>query len=86
MGISRGFQGHVCLCGSGGECVVGGGAQSFAGYLRLALCFVWHGALREGFNFYFWTVLLILAKFSFWPGDWALGYHSMRFRHFPNVS
>ena len=29
---------------------------------------------------------LILAKSSFWWGDWALGYHSMEFRHFPNVS
>ena len=34
-------------------------------------------------NIYF---SLILAKSSFWWGDWVLGYHSMEFRHFPSVS
>ena len=33
---------------------------------------------------FFGTFLLALTKFSFWPGDWALGYDSVKFRHFPN--
>ena len=36
-------------------------------------------AVRE-FDFcFFWSFLLVLAKFSFWPGDWVLGCHSMGF-------
>ena len=31
------------------------------------------------------TFLLVLAKFLFWQGPWILGYHSMKFRHFPNI-
>ena len=27
-----------------------------------------------------------VAKFSFWRGGWALGYHSAEFRHFPDIS
>ena len=30
--------------------------------------------------------LLVLTKFSFSQGDWALSHHSMGFRHFPNIS
>ena len=30
--------------------------------------------------------LPVLAKFSFWRGEWALGYHFMEFRRFPNIS
>ena len=29
---------------------------------------------------------LVLARVSFWRGCWALGYRSMGFRHFPNIS
>ena len=32
------------------------------------------------------SFLLVLTKLSIWPGDWALGYHSMGFRHFPEIS
>ena len=32
------------------------------------------------------SFLLVLTKYSFWQADWALGYHSMKFRHFFNVS
>ena len=35
---------------------------------------------------FFGTFLLVLTKFLFWQGDWALGYHSMGFRHFPDIS
>ena len=53
--------------------------------LRLTLVFMC--ALREKFNFCFSRdFLLVLTKFSFWQQDWALGYHSMKFRHFPNIS
>ena len=27
-----------------------------------------------------------LTKFSSWQGDWALDYHYMKFRHFPDIS
>ena len=30
--------------------------------------------------------LLVLTKFAFLEGEWGPGYHSMRFRHFPNIS
>ena len=40
-----------------------------------------------GVWFLFWGgFLLVLAKFSFWPGHWALGYHSMGFGHFTDIS
>ena len=32
------------------------------------------------------NVLLVLAKFSFLPGGWALGYRSMGFQRFPGIS
>ena len=30
--------------------------------------------------------LLVLTRVLFWRWDWPLGYHSMGFRHFPDVS
>ena len=35
---------------------------------------------------FFKSFLLVLTKFSFWQEDWALGYHSMKCRHFPDIS
>ena len=39
---------------------------------------------------FFKSFLLVSTKLSFWQGDWALGwalgYHSMGFRHFPDIS
>ena len=35
---------------------------------------------------FFGAVLLMLAGFLFWRGDWALGCHSMLLRCFPDVS
>ena len=35
---------------------------------------------------FFETFLLVLAGFSFWPGEWALRYHFVGFRHFPDIS
>ena len=40
----------------------------------------------EKFNFFFQEFLPVLTKLSFWQGDWALGYHSINFRHFPDAS
>ena len=35
---------------------------------------------------FFGTFSPVQAKFLFWLGGWALGYHSMKFRYFPNIS
>ena len=59
--------------------------QSFTRYLRLTLVFMWNAVLREMFNFCK-GFLMVLAKLLFWPGDWALGYYSMEFRHFLDIS
>ena len=34
----------------------------------------------------FSSFLLVLTKFSFWEEDWALGYNSMKFWDFPDIS
>ena len=34
---------------------------------------------------FFESFLLVSTKLSFWQEDWALGYHSMKFRHFPVI-
>ena len=40
-----------------------------------------------GVGFVFFGIFpLVLAKVSFWRGCWAVGYRSMGFRHFPNIS
>ena len=44
----------------------------------------WSTVRKVSFLF-FKSFLLILAKPSVWRGDWALGYHSMEFRHFPDT-
>ena len=33
----------------------------------------------------FQEVSATINKFSFWREDWLLGYHSMKFRHFPDI-
>ena len=60
--------------------------QSFTKYLRLILVFISNSALLEKFKEFLKSVLLVLTKFSFWQGDWAIGYHSMKFRHFSDIS
>ena len=32
------------------------------------------------------SFLLVLTKLSFWRADWALGYHSMAYGQFPDIS
>ena len=53
------------------------------------MVFVWNSALRGAFGRYLGGlfasigVVLVLAGGG---GAWALGYHSMEFRYFPNIS
>ena len=51
---------------------------------ELNLVFMWNCALWKKFLF-FKSFLLVLTKFSFWLGDWTLGYHSVKFRHLPQI-
>ena len=60
--------------------------QSVTGYLGLALVFMGNSALQEMFNCYFFGLFASISKIFILAGDWALGYHSMEFRHFPNIS
>ena len=63
-----------------------GWLQYLTRYLRLTLVFMWNSTQRKGFNFYFSRVFfLLLTKLSWWRGDWALGYHAMKFRQFHAV-
>ena len=52
------------------------------------LVFVWGGARCGGglVAIFGGVFLLVLAKFSFLRGDWALDYHSVWFSDFPNIS
>ena len=34
---------------------------------------------------FFKSFLLVSTKFSFWQENWALGYHSMKFRHINDI-
>ena len=45
----------------------------------------WRAVGGVGFVF-FGIFPLVLAKVSFWRGCWAVGYRSVGFRHFPNIS
>ena len=57
------------------------------GCLGLTVVFVWNGARREKFHFYFSRVFfIVLESFRFGGGGWAMGYHSVGFRHFPDIS
>ena len=38
------------------------------------------------YSLFFETFLLEITKFLFWHVDMALGGHSMKFKHFPNIS
>ena len=60
--------------------------QSFTKYLRLTLVFMQNSALREKFNFYVSVVFLSINKIFILQEDWALAYHSTRFRQFPDIS
>ena len=60
--------------------------QSFTKYLRLTLAFRWSSSLHEKFNLFFKSFSLVLIKFWLWQEDWALGYHSVKFWDFSDIS
>ena len=68
----------VCVSGLGDAAVARGVSWAGSG-------FVWGGARLQGFTFYFSGIFLVLVGPSFWWGGWALGYHSMGFRQFPDI-
>ena len=57
---------------------------------RLALIFAWHGALRGALIYVSRVIFASMGKFLILVvvgvGGWALGYHSMGFGHFPDIS
>ena len=58
---------------------------------RLALMFAWHGALRGALIYVSRVIFASMGKFLILVvvvvvGGWALGYHSMGFGHFPDIS
>ena len=67
--------------------ILGGeGLRSVAGYLDW-LWFSCRGAGRgEGVMAILRDFFASANKFFILTGGWALGYHSMGFRHFPNIS
>ena len=56
--------------------------QSFTKYFRITIVFMSNSVIRQKFNFYFLRVFC----FSFWQEDWELVYHSIKLRHFPDIS
>ena len=71
------FRGCVGYCLPAVGCGVSGAGCGFRVGWRTA----W-GVL----SLFFGAFLLVLAGFSFWRGEWALGYPFLEFRHFPNIS
>ena len=57
---------------------------------RLALIFAWHGALRGALIYVSRVIFASMGKVLILVvvgvGGWALGYHSMGFGHFPDIS
>ena len=69
--------------------------QPWTKYLRKAVVFIWNSAAWEKFNFFFHQYYLIVfdsffivfdTKILFWEEGWALGYNSMNFWYFPDIS
>ena len=61
--------------------------QSLTKYMILTLVFMWNCALRGKVWFLFFKRFLqVLTKFSFWLEDWALGYYSLKFRLYTDIS
>ena len=51
-----------------------------------ALVFMWNIILQENFNFYSSAVFASIDKILLGEEDWALGYNSMNFWDFPDLS
>ena len=60
--------------------------QSVTKHLRLTLVPMKNRAPREKFNCYFTGPFSSTRKSFISVGGWALGYHSMKLRHFPYIS
>ena len=62
--------------------------QSWKRYMRQTLVSLWNSAIRKNFNFIFFFSSFLLGSKNFWVWrkDWALGYNSMKFWDFPNLS
>ena len=60
--------------------------QSFTKYLTLTLvsCEILHHG--NSLISVFQELFVSINKISFWQEDWALGYHSMKFRHLSGIS
>ena len=59
--------------------------QSWTKYLTLD--FMWNRHTMGKVQFLFFSNFLqVLATFTFWEEDWALGYNSMKSRDFPEMS
>ena len=71
----------ACLGGGGGGAAVGRGVFG-AGSSFL----VGRRAAGGAWLLFLGSFLLLFARFSLSRGGWSLGYHSMVFRHFPNIS
>ena len=50
-----------------------------------SIVFMSNSALQEKFNFYF-SGVLCYYWFWFWDEDWAVGYNSIKFSDFPDIS
>ena len=51
-----------------------------------ALVFMWNIILQENFNFHSSAVFASIDKILLGEEDWALGYNSMNFWDFPDLS
>ena len=60
--------------------------QSVSKYLRLTLVFIGNSALQESLIAIFWDFFASINEIFILAGDWALGYHSIRLKHIPNIS
>ena len=60
--------------------------QTVTKYLRLALDLRWNSPLWEKLLLFSGSFLLVLTEFSFLREDLALAHHSIKFRHFYNIS
>ena len=83
---SRGVQGSMApwVCGGGGQWAVW--PQWLGEYLRLAVDLVRNSAARKVLISIFQEFSVSIDKAFILAGDCALGYHSMGFRQFPDVS
>ena len=53
---------------------------------EITVVFAWNSAQRNKFNSVFQEFSASIKKISFWQGDWALGYHSMGFKQYRDIS